>query len=149
MCNNPICFSDRHKDTYSQYQLTLIEQSVYLHSVDSDKDRVPYQHPICLCFHPCHVAKFKVFQFFSSRSISLKDIWMLSVSVLGVIDFLKSLAPKKLGFNYFLHIELITSSICSLIHQIIHLKSISSQQHHLLKLWTMILFYLHELNYLQ
>lgn len=81
------------------------------------------------------------FNFSVQGAFPPKDIWMF-LSVLGLIDFLSLLVPKILVFNIFLCIVLITRPISCLICQTIHLKYIFPQQHHLLKLWTMILFYL-------
>lgn len=89
----------------------------------------------------------RLFNFSVQEAFHPKDIPMCFVSVLGLIDFLKSLAPKMVCPNAASPcIALITSYICSLICQMIHLKSAFTQQHHSLKLWTMILFYLQGLK---
>ena len=58
----------------------------------------------------------------------------------GLIDFLKSLAPKILCFNAFPCFALIKCPVCCLICQTTHLKSTFPRLHRSSTLWTMILF---------
>lgn len=128
LCNNSACFNDRHWLTYSQHQLILITLSVC--SVTTQF--------VCV-FNHCQFEGFSIFQF--KKHFFKKTSEYFSVSVLGLIDFLKSLAPKNLDYNPFfpsICIKLITSAIFALMWQIIHLDCEISKYYHSPELLTMI-----------
>lgn len=122
----------RHTDTYSQHQVYSIKLSP--RSLDS----VSIQF-VCV-FNLVTLPISRFFNFSVQEAFPPKRHLNVFLSVLGLIDFLKSLVSKILGFNTFLCIALISRPICCSICQTIHLKFVFPEQRHSLKLWTMILF---------